>query len=96
MVDARCEQETVVAVQSFGVRGISPRLAVTGHKVGGIVDARDATTLLDACHALTKDALPVARSNKSEAIGLGDRTIGDDLLLELRLPTCRGRRSARA
>ena len=52
VVNARCQQQAILTIQSLFVGRVAPGLAVAGEKVTDIIDPRDAATPLDSHHAL--------------------------------------------
>src|SRR3954470_11022512 len=86
MVDARRQEQPVLTIKPLLVRGIPPWLAMTGHKVDGVVDPGNATTRFDPADALLKQALALACSNNRQTIGLRNGPVVRHDLLEPTFP----------
>src|SRR5260370_858088 len=86
MVDARCQEQTVLSVQPFYVGGVSPRFAMAGHQMAEIVHARNAAGGFDLHYALLEKTLADSCTNDGLAICLGHGNIGLNLFFEPSFP----------
>src|SRR5688500_2828611 len=63
MVGVRCQQQAVLAIQALLIRGVTPRLAVTGDEVLWPVDFGNPTRFLELRYTRLEKALPSSSQN---------------------------------
>jgi len=86
VIDARRQQQSILAVQAFFVVRVSPRLAVARPQVGEIFNQRDPASVFQLHDPLFEKPLPLPGNDQLFTLGFRYSWVTLDLNLEMVLP----------
>lgn len=86
VIDTRRQEQSVLAVEPFFVRRVTPRLAVACDEVDRVIDARNPTVRLNPAHSIPKEPLPSSCLDDGKPVSLWNRSVVCYTPLEFLLP----------